>query len=282
MDALYNKTTFKTSEVVTKAYSTSFSIAVSMLNPEWRKAIYSIYGFVRFADEIVDTFHESQQQYLLNKIEGDLQEAINTGVSLNPILHSFAITVNKYNISQEHIRAFMKSMRADLIKKDYNSVFETNEYIYGSAEVVGLMCLMVFVEGNKELYNQLEGPAKRLGAAFQKVNFLRDLKADYEGLERTYFAGFSPDTFDEAYKNCWVKDIQEDFAEALKGIKRLPGRSRFAVYVAYLYYKRLLRNLKVTPAKQLINTRIRVRNRMKFVLLFKAAFDYKLRLIPAA
>lgn len=275
MEKLYHNIAFNTSAMVTKTYSTSFSIAVRMLPSEQRRAIYSIYGFVRFADEIVDTFLDRKQEDLLNNFQRELQEAFTYGISMNPVLHAFVLTVNKYKIPQKHIEAFMKSMRIDLSKQDYHTEKETQEYIHGSAEVVGLMCLKVFVDGHEHDYHTLEEPAMKLGSAFQRVNFLRDLKVDKEKLHRTYFADLTHSELNEAVKSHLVEDIESDFKEAKKGIRRLPGRSRFAVLVAYLYYIQLLRKLKHTPARRIMNERIRVNGFRKGLLLINAYILYK-------
>jgi len=272
---LFDEISFKTSRLVTKTYSTSFSIAVNSLSKEMQLAIHSVYGFVRLADEIVDTFHHVNQQMVFDNFERDYYETIANGISMNPILHSFALTVKKYNIPSHLIDSFLKSMRADLKKLEYNSTNELNEYIYGSADVVGLMCLMVFVNGDKNLYNTMEKPAMKLGSAFQKVNFLRDLKADIELLNRTYFPAFNKDLFDETTKQKLIIDIESDFYEAKAGINKLPGRSKLAVFIAFLYYKQLLKSLKKTPASKIIQTRIRVSNRLKIFLLVKAFIKYQ-------
>jgi phytoene/squalene synthetase len=266
------------SAMVTRTYSTSFSLAVRMLPSEQRLAIYSIYGFVRFADEIVDTFLESNQKQLLDDFENDLMHAFDQGISLNPILHAFVNTVNKYNIPRRHIDAFMKSMQTDLYKHEYKSDAETMDYIHGSAEVVGLMCLKIFVNGSDSHYTELENPAMKLGSAFQKVNFLRDLKADTEILHRTYFPGLQSDGLHDDLKTKLIAEVEEEFREARKGISKLPGRSRLAVLVAYLYYTRLLEKLKKTPAEKIMNQRIRVNNARKLTLLFNAMIIYKFRL----
>ena len=244
MADLYTDISFKTSKLVTRTYSTSFSRAVSLLDKNIRDAIYGIYGFVRLADEIVDTFHDLDKQYLLEKFENDLKDSIKTGISLNPVLNSFLITIRKYNIDNELIQAFLKSMKIDLFKSDHKSREETNEYIYGSAEVVGLMCLKVFVKGKEELYNELQIPAKKLGAAFQKVNFLRDIKNDTEFLNRKYFHHLVDGKFDESIKNSLVEDIKSDFAASLGGMRKLPENSRLGVVIAYTYYMNLLRRLR--------------------------------------
>ena len=263
---LFDEISFKISELVTKTYSTSFSIAVNSLSKEMKSAIFSIYGFVRFADEIVDTFTKVNQQLILDNFQRDYFEAITNGISINPILNSFVITVKKYNIPQHLVDSFLKSMKADLKKLNYNTTSELKEYIYGSADVVGLMCLMVFVNGDQRLYKSLEKSAMKLGTAFQKVNLLRDLKSDIEQLNRSYFPEFSKEKFDEQQKNKLIIEIESDFNEALQGIKKLPGKSKLAVYIAFVYYKQLLRNLKNTPAHKIIQTRIRVADTIKLYL----------------
>ena len=279
MKTLYEQTAYKTSRSVTNAYSTSFSLAVRILKTEKRNAIYSIYGFVRLADEIVDTFLDFEQEDLLNEFVNEFKTSFQRKISMNPIIHSFVTTVYKYNISIDLIEAFLNSMRMDLYKSQYHSAYETSEYIYGSAEVVGLMCLKVFTDGNETLYRELKKPASSLGSAFQKVNFLRDLKADYEQLNRTYFSGFERDTFSESHKNQLINEIENEFNEALNGIKKLPGRSKVAVYLAYLYYMQLLNKLLKTPARQIISQRVRVNNFIKLILFIKASLLYKLKLI---
>ncbi|TAJ09170.1 phytoene/squalene synthase family protein [Marinilabiliaceae bacterium JC017] len=279
MENLYHTVSFKSGKLITQTYSTSFSIAVSMLSHRMRKAIYSIYGFVRLADEIVDTFLTYNQKELLDRFEEELYHALKEGLSMNPVIHAFVVTVNQYSIPRQHIQAFLTSMRDDLHKKEYSISGELNHYIYGSAEVVGLMCLRVFVNGNTRQYEELEEPARKLGAAFQKVNFLRDLKADMEQLNRTYFSKCENGTFDEAIKHELIEDIEQDFAAALPGIKALPGKSKIAVWVAYLYYRQLLRKLKITPAREIMHTRIRVKDSMKLFLFFRAYVSYKLSLI---
>jgi 15-cis-phytoene synthase len=276
---LYNEISFKTSKLITRKYSTSFSIAVGFLPIEMRQAIYSIYGFVRFADEIVDTFHTVNQKLILDNFERDYYDAIDNGISMNPVLHSFALTVKKYRIPSHLVDSFLKSMKTDLDKQVYNNNEELNEYIYGSADVVGLMCLMVFVNGNEKLYNDLEKPAMKLGSAFQKVNFLRDLKTDIEHLDRRYFPQFDANSFNENVKYELIKNIENDFYEAKEGIKNLPGKSKLAVFIAYVYYKQLLQNLKCTPANKIMNTRIRIANPVKLMLLGKAYMKYQLNVI---
>lgn len=278
MADLYNDISFKTSKLVTRSYSTSFSRAVSFLDPEIRDAIYGIYGFVRLADEIADTFHDYDKHYLLEKFEKDFRDSKENGISLNPVLNSFMLTVKKYNINDELIDAFLKSMRIDLFKSKYNSRKETDEYIYGSAEVVGLMCLKVFVNGKEELYNELQIPARKLGAAFQKVNFLRDIKNDTELLNRKYFHDLVDKKFDDSIKNSLIRDIESDFAASLYGMKRLPENSRLGVLIAYLYFKNLLKRISKTPAEKLLSKRIRVPDFIKIILLGKAHFMNKLNL----
>jgi len=237
MKSIFDNVSFDCSVKVTKAYSTSFSSAVKMLAPSIRQDIYNIYGFVRFADEIVDTFHDYDKEALFSQFENELSLALSQKISLNPILNSFQHTVNKYNIPQEMIDAFMKSMKLDLSKSEYKTTEEYQEYIYGSADVVGLMCLKVFVNGNDEKYNQLKDSAMRLGSAFQKVNFLRDLKADFEELSRTYFPNTDLNQLDEKSKQEIIADIESDFEAAYEGIKNLPLEAKFGVYTAYRYYK---------------------------------------------
>jgi phytoene/squalene synthetase len=276
---LYTEISYKTSKLITQRYSTSFSIAVSFLPGEMRRAIYSIYGFVRLADEIVDTFNTIHQKQVLDLFERDFFEALDNGISMNPVLHAFALTVKKYNIPLHLVHSFLKSMKADLVKQVYRNTDELNEYIYGSADVVGLMCLMVFVNGNETLYSDLEKPAMKLGSAFQKVNFLRDLKTDLEQLDRRYFPQFDLINFNDVVKYELIKNIEADFNDARKGIKALPGRSKLAVYIAYIYYRKLLKEIKHTPAPKMINQRIRVANPIKLMLIGKAYVVYKLDII---
>jgi phytoene/squalene synthetase len=276
---LFSEVAFKTSKIVTKTYSTSFSLAVSMLGKEMQNAINSIYGFVRFADEIVDTFHQNNKKHLLEKFEYDLKDALNEGLSLNPVLHSFALTIKKYDIDKDLIDAFLSSMKADLNKQNYNTQNELNEYIYGSADVVGLMCLKVFVNGDQNQYNNLKVPAIKLGSAFQKVNFLRDLKADTEGLNRTYFHQLNSGHFNESAKHEIIANIKLDFKEAKKGIEKLPGKSKLAVYIAFSYYNNLLKKLKKTPAEKIVSARIRISDSKKVLILIKAYLKYNLGLI---
>ena len=279
MKQLFDTVSFKCSKLVTKNYSTSFSLAVYMLSPSIRDAIYSIYGFVRFADEIVDSFHGYEKEDLINDFEKEYYKAYKSGISLNPILNSFQHTVKEYNITDDLVQAFLKSMKLDLVKQNYHSQEEYNDYIYGSADVVGLMCLKVFVKGKEERYNQLKAEAMRLGSAFQKVNFLRDLKDDEMVLNRTYFPGVDLKSFDDNSKKIIIQEIQEDFKVALQGIKKLPIEAKFGVYTAYVYYKKLLHKLEKTPSKEIGNTRIRVSNYSKMGLLAKSFVSYKLKLV---
>lgn len=276
---LYYKTTFKVSKLITQSYSTSFSIATSLFEKEMRDAIYAIYGFVRLADEIVDTFHEHDKKYLLEKFESDYYDAVKQGISLNPVLQSFQQTVKKFSISDEHIQAFLTSMKYDLYKNDYSNKTAADNYIYGSADVVGLMCLKVFCNGDVNLYNELEFPARKLGSAFQKVNFLRDLKNDMENLDRRYFPELQQGMFDEKNKLAIIRDIEKDFNSAFVGIKKLPKRSKLAVLIAYYYYMSLLKKIKKTEANRILESRISISNFKKMLLLLKAIFVYKLRLI---
>mgnify|MGYP003513623842 FL=1 len=279
MKALFDTVSYACSVNVTKAYSTSFSSAVKMLAPSIRQDIYNIYGFVRFADEIVDSFHDYDKEELFRKFEIELDDAIKNKISLNPILNSFQHTVNKHNIKRELIDAFMKSMKLDLEKQEYKTTEEYHEYIYGSADVVGLMCLMVFVNGDEKKYNDLKESAMKLGSAFQKVNFLRDLKADFEDLNRTYFPNTDLTKLTETSKKEIIEDIENDFKLAYEGILRLPIEAKFGVYTAYRYYKRLLTRLKATPSTEIKNTRIRVPNYQKMELLARCYVKYRLNLL---
>ena len=279
MKSIFDTISFDCSRNVTKSYSTSFSAAVKMLAPGIRQDIYNIYGFVRFADEIVDTFHEYNKEELFDMFEKDLTSALENKISLNPILNSFQHTVHLYSIPMNLINAFMNSMRLDLHKSEYKTIAEYNEYIYGSADVVGLMCLKVFVNGNDAKFEELELSAMRLGSAFQKVNFLRDLKADYEDLNRTYFPNTDLSQLDEHSKNEIIKEIESDFAAGFEGILKLPIEAKFGVYTAFVYYKKLLSKLKKTPSTEIKNTRIRVPDYQKFGLMAKCYVNYRLNLL---
>tara|TARA_B100000287_G_C20534326_1_gene742115 strand:- start:95 stop:934 length:840 start_codon:yes stop_codon:yes gene_type:complete len=279
MKNFYDKVTENCSKIVTQSYSTSFSLATKMLDSSIRNHIYNIYGFVRFADEIVDTFHNYPKEELLNRFEEDLSFSLEKKISLNPILNSFQITVNKYDIERKLISAFLKSMRWDLNKNIYKTDKEYKEYIYGSADVVGLMCLKVFVKGNDALYIKLKPAAMSLGSAFQKVNFLRDLKKDYQELERTYFPNVDFNHFDEEAKSDIIEEIENDFELALQGIFDLPIESRFGVYTAYKYYYKLLNKLKNTPSINIQNARIRVPNYQKMTVFARSYLKYRLNLL---
>ncbi|MBW6501643.1 MAG: squalene/phytoene synthase family protein [Bacteroidales bacterium] len=279
MEQLYSDVSFRISELITKTYSTSFSKAVGYLSTEKKKAIQSIYGFVRVADEIVDTFHNHDKKLLLDKFESDYYEALEKNISLNPVLHSFQQVVKKYNIPDDLVRAFLKSMKSDLGEIRYNNRDQINKYVFGSAEVVGLMCLMVFVDGNKKLYEELRNPAMKLGAAFQKVNFLRDLKNDTELLDRNYFPEIGAGGFDDTVKKQIEKDIENDFAESRQGIIKLPDDARLPVMIAYFYFKKLLDRISRVPAERILETRIRVPDSIKLLLLVKAYFVHKFNLM---
>jgi len=279
MKSIFDTVSFNCSQNVTKSYSTSFSSAVKMLAPSIRQDIYNIYGFVRFADEIVDTFHDYDKEKLFAQFEVDLTNALQDKISLNPILNSFQHTVHQYAIPFTMIASFMKSMKLDLYKKDYKTMDEYNEYIYGSADVVGLMCLKVFVNGDDAKFKELEQAAMRLGSAFQKVNFLRDLKADYEDLNRTYFPNTDLSKLDEQSKKEIIAEIEADFEAGFQGILRLPLEAKFGVYTAFVYYKKLLTKLKNTPSREIKNARIRVPDYQKIGLLAKCYVNYRLNLL---
>lgn len=279
MKSLFDTVSFECSKNVTRAYSTSFSSAVKMLAPTIRQDIYNIYGFVRFADEIVDSFHDYNKEDLFDLFEKDLAAALENKISLNPILNSFQHTVHKFEIPEDLIAAFMKSMKMDLVKTKYHTDAEYKEYIYGSADVVGLMCLKVFVKGDDAKYQNLKEGAMRLGSAFQKVNFLRDLKADYEDLSRTYFPNTDLTKLDEVSKQNIISEIEADFEASYQGIINLPIEAKFGVYTAYIYYKKLLSKLKKTPSSEIKNTRIRVSDYQKMQLFAKCYFSYKLNTI---
>jgi phytoene/squalene synthetase len=266
------------SRIVTEKYSTSFSSAIRLLHRDLRTPVFNIYGFLRFADEIVDTFHEHDKSYLLSQFKKETYDAIQRGISLNPILNSFQRTVNQYNIDLELIDAFFHSMELDLSKTKYNKEGYT-EYLYGSAEVVGLMCLYVVCEGKKELHAELKTPARALGAAFQKVNFLRDIKADYNGLARIYFPGCDFNNFTEQDKSEIEEDILNDFRLAYQGITRLPVKARFGVYVAYKYYLSLFKKIKRMEPARVLEERIRIPNYRKAMIILRAGVKNQLRLI---
>ncbi|PQJ73388.1 phytoene/squalene synthase family protein [Polaribacter butkevichii] len=280
MKELFDSVSNDCSKLVTKKYSTSFSLAVNMLSPKIRTDIYNIYGFVRFADEIVDTFHDYDKEVLMAHFERDYYLAKEHGISLNPILNSFQHTVNKYKIPDEMVQAFLKSMKADLFKTEYETKQEYDAYIYGSADVVGLMCLKVFVDGDDKRFDELKDAAMRLGSAFQKVNFLRDLKDDFEVLNRSYFPNINLGELDATSKALIIDEIEADFDFAYQnGILKLPVEAKFGVYMAYRYYKRLLKKLKKVPSEKIMDTRIRISDPMKINLLARSYVKYKLNII---
>ncbi len=278
MIQLFHTTSQNCSRVVTENYSTSFSSAIRLLHKDLRTPVFNIYGFVRFADEIVDTFHDHDKVMLLEQFKKETFDAIKRGISLNPILNSFQRTVNEYNIDLKLVTAFFCSMEMDLNKKAYDCD-AYKEYIYGSAEVVGLMCLYVFCEGKKELYEKLEMSARSLGAAFQKVNFLRDIKADFNGLARVYFPGCDFNNFTEAEKRGIEEDIHADFRNAYEGITKLPLKARFGVYVAYKYYLSLFKKIKKMEPARVLEERIRIPNYYKAMIILRAGVKNQLRLI---
>ena len=261
---LYNEVSIYCSELITKKYSTSFSLGITTLHRSIHKYIYSLYGFVRFADEIVDTFHDLNKEKVLNKFEEDTFESIKNNFSTNPVLHSFQIVVNKFKIDHKHIKAFLYSMRMDLTKKTFNNT-EYKNYIYGSAEVVGLMCLKVFCD-NEEIYKKLEPYAVSLGSAFQKINFLRDIRSDHEERGRVYFPNVNFENFTNEQKVDIENDIEKDFNKALLGIKKLPSNARKGVYLSYNYYRELLNKIKLLDVHKLKSERIRVSNFKKFII----------------
>ncbi|MDG1791371.1 MAG: phytoene/squalene synthase family protein [Flavobacteriaceae bacterium] len=279
MKQLFDSISSESSKIITKKYSTSFSIAVNLLSPNIREAIYNIYGFVRVADEIVDSFEEYPKEELLDRFEQEYRYSLKVGISTNPVINAFQGTVSKYHIDYALVESFLKSMRTDLEKQNYNNQKEIDDYIYGSADVVGLMCLKVFVQGDEERYNNLKESAMKLGSAFQKVNFLRDLNEDYENLNRSYFPNINPNNLTEADKARVLLEINNDFEEAYKGIIMLPKEAKLAVYVAYKYYFNLLHKIERTPSKTLKEKRIRVSNPKKMALLVESYFNFKLNLV---
>lgn len=278
MKEIYDKVSNRCSEIATQAYSTSFSIGIRCLSKELRAAIYSIYGFVRFADEIVDTFHNYNKRGLLEKYRDETYRSIEDGISMNPILNSFQYTVRHYKIDHFLIEQFLESMEMDLSIREHDKK-SFDDYILGSAEVVGLMCLQVFCHDRKHLYNELQQNAKRLGAAFQKINFLRDLHADFVEMGRVYFPGLQLDRFDEETKQKIEESIHNDLDEGFRGIKKLPRSSRFGVYVAYVYYLALFKKIRNTPSGMILNTRISIRKRHKATLLAYSYVKHQLNLI---
>ena len=278
MKPLFDRISIRTSRMATHAYSTSFSLGILGLEKKYRDPIYSIYGFVRFADEIVDTFHDYNKEELLARFWDDTYHAIDSKISLNPILNSFQKVVHDYGIDRELIDTFLRSMKMDLTRNDYDQL-KYEEYILGSAEVVGLMCLKVFVDGDISRYNHLKHPAMKLGSAFQKINFLRDLHSDYNQLGRTYFPGLDLSNFDEAAKAEIESDIEKDFHEGYLGIKQLPKGARFGVYIAYVYYYNLFRKIKETNSRIILSERIRISNKRKYGLLLSSYVKHSLNWI---
>lgn len=279
MKSTFDKLSIKISELTTKTYSTSFSLGIKMLAKKFHNPIYSIYGFVRFADEIVDGFHDYDKKKLLNQFEKNCFESINDRVSMNPILNSFQKVVNDYNIDHKLIQQFIYSMKMDLDTERVYDKKEYEKYILGSAEVVGLMCLKVFVEGDKDSYEDLSHYAKRLGSAFQKINFLRDINADYNDLGRTYFPGIDLLNFSSQEKREIEIDIQKDFNEGYKGIKILPSEAKLGVYLAYVYYLKLFEKIKCLKPEVILKKRVRISNMRKFVLMFRSFIKIKLNII---
>lgn len=275
---LYNKTCRECSQLITKRYSTSFSMGIRVFDRRFRPPIYAIYGFVRFADEIVDTFHHTDKANLLNRFREDTYQAIEEGISLNPVLHAFQETVHEYQIERELIDAFLDSMEMDLHFHTYEDKLY-KKYIYGSAEVVGLMCLRVFCEGDEAQYQHLREPARALGSAFQKINFLRDMASDFDDRGRVYFPGVDFTNFTNDDKERIEEDIKQDFDYGLEGIMQLPKGVRFGVYLAYVYYTNLFKKIKSAPATRVKQERIRVPDRKKVALLFSSAVRNSLNML---
>jgi len=278
MKSLFDEVSVECSKLTTKRYSTSFSLGIYFLSKRMRNHIYAIYGFLRFADEIVDSFNGYNKERLFAQFKAATYDALNDKISLNPILNAFQNTVYQYNIDRELIDIFLHSMEMDLQKIDYSKE-KYEQYILGSAEVVGLICLHVFTEGDKAQYHRLQPFAMKLGAAFQKINFLRDLKADYEGLGRTYFPNVDMTRFNAQTKDQIEVEIEHDFKEALEGIKQLPSSSKGGVYLAYVYYYALFNKIKRVPAERVLLERIRINNLRKFTLMLNSLFQYKLKLV---
>jgi len=275
---LYDYTALQSSKIITTTYSTSFTLGIKTLNKEYHMPIYAIYGYVRYADEIVDTFHGHDKKELLLDFKNDTYKAIYNGISLNPVLHSFQLVVNEYKIGLNLIEAFLSSMEMDLTNQTYdNKLYQ--KYIYGSAEAIGLMCLKVFCKGNTKLYNELIRPARALGAAFQKVNFLRDMKSDFVERGRVYFPNVHFDKFDNYTKKTIEKDIQNDFNIAYEGIKRLPAGAKMGVYLAYIYYTKLFKKIQLSPVSNVLSERIRIPNEKKIWFLLQSYFKYQFNTI---
>jgi len=278
MKHVFDNLSQEMSELTTKRYSTSFSLGIKMLSKEIQQPIYSIYGFVRFADEIVDTFHDFNKEILLADFRKQTYEAIAQGISLNPILLSFQWAVNKYQIPHELVETFLESMKMDLNKQAYDEE-QYKKYILGSAEVVGLMCLKIFVDGDNGEYERLKPAAMKLGSAFQKINFLRDLNADYKTLGRVYFPGIDMNEFNATVKHDIENDIEAGFHAGYLGILELPKKARFGVYLAYIYYYKLFTKIKNTPAKVILHERIRIPNNRKVGLLLSSYVRHNLNLL---
>lgn len=275
---LYHSVCQRTSTMTTKAYSTSFSLGISILDKDIQDPIYAIYGFVRFADEIVDTFHDYPKGDLLDEFKRDTFLAIERGISVNPILHSFQKTVNDFKIDHELIETFLYSMEMDLTEKEYDRK-EYETYILGSAEVVGLMCLKVFLRGDEHEYQRLKPSAMKLGAAFQKINFLRDMHADYEGMGRTYFPGIDLRNFSEQDKYKIESEIEQDFQDGLEGIRQLPNSAKFGVYLAFIYYYALFQKIQRLNSSVIMEQRVRISDRRKYWILLKSYAKFRLNMI---
>lgn len=271
----YNKVSIESSKRLTQSYSTSFSYAIRLLPHSVRDGIYGVYGFVRIADEIVDTFHEFDKEKLLANFETEVYSAIDNKISLNPLLQSFQLTYHRYSISRDMVEAFFSSMKKDLFKLTYNKE-EYLKYIYGSADVVGLMCLKIFVDGDENEYERLKKPAMSLGSAFQKVNFLRDIRNDYEDLSRSYFPAFDLENFSSGDKEKIIEEIKDDFKNAFTGISQLPKDMQLGVYIAYVYYYKLLKKLEQTPPEEIMKRRIRIPNLIKLCLIVYCWFSHKI------
>lgn len=278
MKTLFDKVSEKCSRITTNSYSTSFSLGIKFLARKFHKPIYGIYGFVRFADEIVDTFHDYNKEALLDRFEEDTYKAIEEKISLNPILNSYQHVVNQYNIDREITDTFLKSMRMDLTEHMYDKD-GYEEYILGSAEVVGLMCLKVFCDGDEKKYQELKPYAMKLGSAFQKINFLRDIKADFANMGRTYFPNINLHHFTEDDKKVIEEDIRKDFQMGFEGIKKLPKDARLGIYVAYVYYYSLFRKIQNTPVSRIMDKRIRIQNRKKYTLFVSCYFRHQLNIL---
>lgn len=278
MKQLFDTSSIACSTIITRTYSTSFSLGIKLIHPKIRKSIYTIYGFVRYADEIVDSFQGYDQEELFLEFENDYFKSLERKISLNPILNAFQHVVRKYKL-EKLVDDFMKSMKADLYKSDYHTTEDYEDYIHGSANVVGLMCLKVFVNGDSKKYNDLKPYAMSLGSAFQKVNFLRDLKDDYEILGRSYFPQLRRGKLDVEGKKIIISDIEMDFKNAYKGILLLPKECKFGVYIAYIYYTKLLKKLKQKNIESMLIERTRISNPVKLSLLLKSYVSFKLNFL---